>query len=153
MIASIPPLKRLTGVQSQVQKGIAAADSIFQVLDTEAEKDGGSYEVDRVNGALEFRNVSFGYGSSDRRCSVTSASPCRLEASQHWWVIQAAARQPWPACCPGFTPAIEGQIFLDGHELSDYTLNNLRSHVSLVSQNVVLFNDTVAGNIAYGALA
>ena len=152
MIASIPPLKRLTGVQSQVQKGIAAADSIFQVLDTEAEKDGGSYEVDRVNGALEFRNVSFGYGSSDR--PVLSNVSFTVPAGSVTALVghSGSGKTTLAGLLPRFYTGYEGQIFLDGHELSDYTLNNLRSHVSLVSQNVVLFNDTVAGNIAYGAL-
>ena len=66
MIASIPPLKRLTSVQAQMQKGIAAADSIFQVLDTEAEKDSGTFSVERVNGEIEFRNVSFRYEEDGR---------------------------------------------------------------------------------------
>jgi subfamily B ATP-binding cassette protein MsbA len=152
MIASIPPLKRLTGVQSQVQKGIAAADSIFQVLDTEAEKDGGSYEVDRVSGALEFRNVSFGYGSSDR--PVLSEVSFTVPAGSVTALVghSGSGKTTLAGLLPRFYTGYEGQIFLDGHELSDYTLNNLRSHVSLVSQNVVLFNDTVTGNIAYGAL-
>jgi subfamily B ATP-binding cassette protein MsbA len=152
MIASIPPLKRLTGVQSQVQKGIAAADSIFQVLDTEAEGDSGSYEVERVDGTLEFRNVSFGYGSSDR--PVLSGVSFTMPAGSVTALVghSGSGKTTLAGLLPRFYTGYQGQIFLDGHELSDYTLNNLRSHVSLVSQNVVLFNDTVAGNIAYGAL-
>jgi subfamily B ATP-binding cassette protein MsbA len=153
MIASIPPLKRLTGVQSQVQKGIAAADSIFQVLDTDTEQDSGSFEIDRVKGAIEFKNVSFGYGSrekpvlSDVSFTVAAGSVTALVGHS------GSGKTTLAGLIPRFYTGYQGHISLDGHELSDYKLENLRSHVALVSQNVVLFNDTVAGNIAYGALA
>jgi subfamily B ATP-binding cassette protein MsbA len=152
MIASIPPLKRLTGVQSQVQKGIAAADSIFQVLDTDSEKDSGSFEVDRVKGVIEFKNVSFGYGESGR--PVLSDISFTVPAGSVTALVghSGSGKTTLAGLLPRFYTGYEGQILLDGHELSDYTLNNLRNHISLVSQNVVLFNDTVAGNIAYGAL-
>ena len=152
MIASIPPLKRLTGVQSQVQKGIAAADSIFQVLDTDAEKDTGGFELDRVEGSIEFRNVSFGYGSSEK--PVLSDVSFTVPAGSVTALVghSGSGKTTLAGLLPRFYTGYGGHIILDGHELSDYALNNLRSHISLVSQNVVLFNDTVAGNIAYGAL-
>jgi len=153
MIASIPPLKRLTSVQSQVQKGIAAADSIFQVLDTDAEQDSGRLEVDRVRGELEFRDVSFQYGFGDRPVlkqvsfAVPAGSVTALVGSS------GSGKTTLAALIPRFYTDYEGHITLDGKELSDYKLDNLRSHIALVSQHVVLFNDTVANNIAYGALA
>ena len=153
MIASIPPLKRLTGVQSQVQKGIAAADSIFQVLDVESEQDNGSFAVDRVKGDIEFRNVSFRYNKSEKPIlddvsfTVPAGSVTALVGHS------GSGKTTLAGLLPRFYTNYEGQITLDGHELSDYTLDNLRSHFSLVGQQVVLFNDTVAGNIAYGALA
>jgi subfamily B ATP-binding cassette protein MsbA len=153
MIASIPPLKRLTGVQAKVQKGIAAADSIFQVLDTEAEIDSGSFELDRVKGSIEFKNVSFGYGNGGR--SVLSDVSFTVPAGSVTALVgrSGSGKTTLAGLLPRFYTDYEGHIILDGHELSDYSLDNLRGHVSLVSQNVVLFNDTVAGNIAYGALA
>jgi subfamily B ATP-binding cassette protein MsbA len=153
MLATIPPLKRLTSVQSQVQKGIAAADSIFQVLDTEGEKDSGSYRVDRAEGAIEFRNVGFQYASSDR--PILSDVSFRVPAGSVTALVghSGSGKTTLAGLLPRFYPSYQGHILLDGHELADYDLDNLRSHVSLVSQNVVLFNDTVAGNIAYGALA
>ena len=153
MIATIPPLKRLTTVQAQVQKGIAAADSIFRVLDTEAETDTGTYRSERVEGAIEFRNVSFSYDSGDRPVlenvsfSVPSGSVTALVGHS------GSGKTTLAGLLPRFYTDYAGSITLDGHELADYALDNLRSHISLVSQNVVLFNDTVAGNIAYGALA
>jgi subfamily B ATP-binding cassette protein MsbA len=153
MIATIPPLKRLTTVQSQVQKGIAAADSIFQVLDTEAERDSGDYRVDRVRGEIEFRHVGFRYGAAERPIlddvsfSVPAGSVTALVGHS------GSGKTTLVGLLPRFYPDYEGHILLDGHELSDYDLDNLRSQIALVSQNVVLFNDTVAGNIAYGGLA
>jgi subfamily B ATP-binding cassette protein MsbA len=153
MVATIPPLKRLTSVQSQVQKGIAAADSIFRVLDTEAERDSGNYRVDRVAGAIEFRDVSFGYENGGR--PVLSHVSFSVPAGSVTALVgpSGSGKTTLAGLLPRFYPDYEGHILLDGHELSDYELDNLRSHIALVSQNVVLFNDTVAGNIAYGALA
>ena len=153
MIATIPPLKRLTTVQAQVQKGIAAADSIFRVLDTDAETDTGTYRSERVDGAIEFRNVSFRYGAGGRPVlenvsfSVPAGSVTALVGHS------GSGKTTLAGLLPRFYTDYEGSITLDGHELADYALDNLRSHISLVSQNVVLFNDTVAGNIAYGALS
>lgn len=153
MVGTIPPLKRLTTVQSQMQKGIAAADSIFQVLDTEAEIDTGDFSVERVRGDIDFRNVSFHYASSDRpvlenvNISVSAGSVTALVGHS------GSGKSTLAALLPRFYAYSEGHVLLDGRELTDYTLENLRSHISLVSQEVVLFNDTVANNIAYGALA
>ncbi len=153
MIATIPPLKRLTGVQSQLQKGIAAADSIFQVLDTDAERDTGSYSVDRVEGAIEFSNVIFRYESGEK--SILSGVNLTVPAGSVTALVghSGSGKTTLAGLLPRFYSYYEGNIQLDGHELSDYKLDNLRGHIALVSQDVVLFNDTVAGNIAYGALA
>ena len=153
MVATIPPLKRLTSVQSQVQKGIAAADSIFRVLDTDAERDSGDYAVDRIDGSIEFKNVSFRYEADGRPVlqnvsfSVPAGSVTALVGPS------GSGKTTLAGLLPRFYTDYEGSILLDGRELADYRLDNLRSHIALVSQNVVLFNDTVAGNIAYGALA
>jgi subfamily B ATP-binding cassette protein MsbA len=153
MIASIPPLKRLTSVQSQVQKGIAAADSIFQVLDTDPETDSGTLEVDRVRGELEFRDLAFRYGSSEK--PVLSDVSFKVPAGSVTALVgsSGSGKTTLAGLIPRFYTNYEGHITLDGRELSDYRLDNLRSHIALVSQHVVLFNDTVANNIAYGALA
>jgi len=153
MVGTIPPLKRLTTVQSQMQKGIAAADSIFQVLDTRGEIDTGEYSVDRVKGEIEFRDVSFHYESSDR--PVLDKVTFTVPAGSVTALVghSGSGKSTLAALLPRFYIYDNGHILLDGRELSDYTLTNLRSHIALVGQEVVLFNDTVAGNIAYGALA
>jgi subfamily B ATP-binding cassette protein MsbA len=153
MIATIPPLKRLTNVQSQMQKGIAAADSIFVVIDAEKERDTGEYAIDRVRGEVEFRNVSFQYDNSHR--PVLENISLRFPAGSVTAVVgqSGSGKTTLAGLLPRFYPYDEGSILLDGHELTDYRLTNLRKQIALVSQDVVLFNDTIAGNIAYGALA
>jgi subfamily B ATP-binding cassette protein MsbA len=153
MLATIPPLKRLTTIQSQMQKGIAAADSIFRVIDTERESDTGTRTVDRVRGEIEFRNVTFNYESSEK--------PILQDVSFHVPVGSVTAlvghsgsgKTTLAGLLPRFYPYQNGHIHLDGKELSEYRLQDLRRQIALVSQDVVLFNDTVAGNIAYGTLA
>ncbi len=153
MIGTIPPLKRLTTVQAQVQKGIAAAESIFDVLDTEAEIDSGKFSTERVQGEIEFRHVSFGYESSEN--AVLEDVSFTVPAGSITALVghSGSGKTTLAGLLPRFYPYSEGHILLDGRELSDYKLENLRSQIALVSQDIVLFNDTVAGNIAYGALA
>jgi subfamily B ATP-binding cassette protein MsbA len=153
MLATIPPLKRLTTVQSQMQKGIAAADSIFSVIDSDREVDTGTRSVDRVRGELEFRNVSFSYESSDK--AILSNVSFHVPVGSVTALVghSGSGKTTLAGLLPRFYGYSNGHIYLDGHELSDYRLQDLRKQIALVSQDVVLFNDTVAGNIAYGALA
>ena len=152
MVATIPPLKRLTTVQAQMQKGIAAAESIFIVIDTEKEIDSGSYKVDRARGELEFKNVSFQYDNSHR--AVLDDISLRFPAGSVTALVghSGSGKTTLAGLLPRFYTQNQGQILLDGRELADYQLDNLRQQIALVSQDVVLFNDTIAGNIAYGAL-
>jgi subfamily B ATP-binding cassette protein MsbA len=153
MIATIPPLKRLTNVQSQMQKGIAAAESIFVVVDAEKEKDNGTHVVDRVKGELEFQNVSFKYDNGHQ--PVLDNISLRFPAGSVTAVVgqSGSGKTTLAGLLPRFYAYNAGHILLDGYELADYQLDNLRKQIALVSQDVVLFNDTIAGNIAYGALA
>jgi subfamily B ATP-binding cassette protein MsbA len=152
MIATIPPLKRLTNVQSQMQKGIAAAESIFIVIDTDKEQDSGTHSADRVNGEIEFQNVSFQYDSSHQ--PVLDNVSLHFPAGTVTAVVgqSGSGKTTLAGLLPRFYTYNQGHILLDGHELADYKLDNLRKQIALVSQDVVLFNDTIAGNIAYGAL-
>jgi len=152
MIATIPPLKRLTNVQSQMQKGIAAADSIFVVIDAEKEQDDGTRQVDRANGEIELRNVTFQYDNSHR--PVLDNISLHFPAGSVTAIVgqSGSGKTTLAGLLPRFYAYSKGNILLDGLELTDYELNNLRKQISLVSQDVVLFNDTIAGNIAYGAL-
>jgi subfamily B ATP-binding cassette protein MsbA len=153
MIGTIPPLKRLTTVQSQLQKGIAAADSIFQVLDLESEQDNGQHSKSRVKGEIEFQHVSFSYPEAEH--PVLHDINFTIEAGSVTALVghSGSGKTTLAGLLPRFYPYSEGHVMLDGTELRDYKLDNLRSQIALVSQDVVLFNDTVAGNIAYGALS
>jgi subfamily B ATP-binding cassette protein MsbA len=153
MVGTIPPLKRLTTVQSQMQKGIAAADSIFKVLDTPGEHDTGTVSVARVKGEIEFRNVNFSYPGDDR--PVLQDISFKVPAGSVTALVghSGSGKTTLAGLLPRFYPYSEGHILLDGVELKDYTLDSLRAQIALVSQDVVLFNDSVAGNIAYGALS
>lgn len=153
MVATIPPLKRLTTVQSQMQKGIAAAESIFIVIDSKKEEDSGSYTVDRAVGEIEFKNVGFSYEGGEQ--AVLADISLRFPAGSVTALVghSGSGKTTLAGLLPRFYTHSEGQILLDGHELADYKLENLRQQIALVSQDVVLFNDTISGNIAYGSLA
>ena len=152
MVATIPPLKRLTTVQAQLQKGIAAAESIFVVIDAEKEKDQGTRTVTRAIGELEFDKVSFQYDNSEN--SILENISLRLPAGSVTALVghSGSGKTTLVGLIPRFYNYHQGRILLDGHELGEYQLGNLREQIALVSQEVVLFNDTIAGNIAYGAL-
>jgi len=156
MMATIPPLKRLTGVQSAMQKGIAAAESIFRVVDSDREKDTGTHEAERVRGDLSFRHLSFGYGGQgeDEGERVLKDISFDVPAGSVTALVgrSGSGKTTLAGLLPRFYSDYEGSILLDGVELSEYRLDDLRSQIALVSQDVVLFNDTVRGNIAYGAL-
>jgi subfamily B ATP-binding cassette protein MsbA len=153
MVATIPPLKRLTTVQAQMQKGIAAAESIFVVIDAEKETDSGEHSVERVSGDIEFQNVSFNYDNSHR--PVLENINLRFPAGSVTALVghSGSGKTTLAGLLPRFYTQNEGRILLDGRELADYKMDNLRQQIALVSQDVVLFNDTITGNIAYGTLA
>jgi subfamily B ATP-binding cassette protein MsbA len=153
MVATIPPLKRLTTVQSQMQKGIAAAESIFVVIDSEKEADHGTRTVERARGEVEFNDVSFQYNSDEK--PILENITLRLPAGSVTALVghSGSGKTTLAGLLPRFYQYQKGHILLDGYELSEYQLDNLREQIALVSQEVVLFNDTIAGNIAYGALS
>ena len=153
MVATIPPLKRLTTVQAQMQKGIAAAESIFVVIDAEKETDSGKHSVERVSGDIEFQNISFRYDNSHR--PVLENISLRFPPGSVTALVghSGSGKTTLAGLLPRFYTQNEGHILLDGRDLADYQLDNLRQQIALVSQDVVLFNDTITGNIAYGALA
>jgi len=153
MVATIPPLKRLTTVQSQLQKGIAAAESIFRVIDSEREDDSPDPRPQRVRGDIEFRDVSFQYDNGAQ--PVLEHVSLHLPAGSVTAVVgkSGSGKTTLAGMLPRFYDYSDGEILLDGRELKSYRLAGLRSQIALVGQDVVLFHDTIAANIAYGALA
>ncbi|WP_445497900.1 lipid A ABC transporter ATP-binding protein/permease MsbA [Photorhabdus sp. SF281] len=151
MIALMRPLKSLTNVNAQFQRGMAACQTLFAILDTEQEKDDGKLELKKAKGDIEFRNVTF--------CYPTKELPALQNISMHIPAGKTIAlvgrsgsgKSTIANLMTRFYDISAGNILLDSHDLREYTLSSLRSQVALVSQNVHLFNDTVANNIAYAS--
>lgn len=146
------PIRLLSDANSDIQKGVVAADSLFEVLDEEVEADLGSYEVARSVGKLEFQNVRFTYPKAEK--PALNGINVTIEAGQTVALVGASGggKSTLVNLIPRFYDHSEGQILLDGVEINTYTLSNLRKQLALVTQNITLFNDTVANNIAYGTL-
>ena len=147
------PIRQLSEVSSTIQKGLAGAESIFQQLDEAAEVDRGSVERERVGGRLEVRNLSFSYPGSEK--AVLADVSFTAEPGQMIALVgrSGSGKSTLANLIPRFYHHEQGQILLDGVDVEDYTLRNLRRHIALVTQHVTLFNDTVRNNIAYGDLA
>ena len=149
----LAPMKRLTMVQSTVQQGIAAAQSVFLLLDEEAEKDTGNTVIEKSCGKLEFRNVSFSYSAENN--AVLKEINFSIEAGNTVALVgrSGSGKSTLASLLPRFYDVTDGEILLDDVPLKDIKLDSLRAQISLVSQDVTLFNDTVANNIAYGSLS
>lgn len=149
MIALMRPLKSLTNVNAQFQRGMAACQTLFSILDMEQEKDSGTRQIERAKGDIEFRNVTFYYPGRD----TPALRDINLSISEGKTVAlvgrSGSGKSTIANLLTRFYDIQEGEILMDGHDLREYTLASLRDQVALVSQNVHLFNDTIANNIAY----
>jgi len=153
MLMVLAPMKRLTAVNQTLQRGLAASESLFKLIDTTREVDGGTRDIGRARGEIEFENVSFAYSGSTRE-AVRGIS-LRIRAGETVALVGASGsgKTTIANLLPRFYMPTGGRILLDGIDLQDIRLASLRANIALVSQDVVLFNDTVAANIAYGRLA
>lgn len=148
----VNPIRQLGEVAPMIIKGVAAADSVFKLLDTPPEKDTGTYEVARVKGDVHFNNLTFSYANQERpalhdvNLSVRAGEVVALVGKS------GSGKSTLVSLLNRFHDASDGEILIDGVPVGDYRLDNLRSHIALVNQHVTLFNDTIAGNIAYGSL-
>ncbi|AKP35010.1 lipid A ABC transporter ATP-binding protein/permease MsbA [Yersinia aleksiciae] len=149
MIALMRPLKSLTNVNAQFQRGMAACQTLFTILDMEQEKDEGKLEVERAKGEIEFQHVTFYYPGKD--IPALNDISMHIEAGKTVALVgrSGSGKSTIANLLTRFYDVSDGSILLDGHDLRDYRLGALRNQVALVSQNVHLFNDTVANNIAY----
>ena len=150
MLMLTAPLKRLTGVSEYLQRGLAAAESVFTLIDTAGEIDQGKVNIGRVQGELQFQNVQFFYEDTVR--PALQSIQLHIRAGENIALVGASGsgKTTLANLVPRFYTPTGGTILLDGHNLTDLTLFSLRANIALVSQEVVLFNDTVAANIAYG---
>lgn len=149
----LTPVRRLTNINAAVQRGIAAAASLFETLDEPPEEDTGTRTITRARGDVEYRHVSFSYETNkggvlnDVNLVVPAGTSLALVGQS------GSGKSTLVSLLPRFYDVQAGAVLLDGEDVRSYRLRDLRRQVSLVSQDVVLFDDTIANNIAYGALA
>ncbi|HGX92791.1 MAG TPA: lipid A export permease/ATP-binding protein MsbA [Candidatus Tenderia sp.] len=145
------PIKRLTKVNEQLQRGLAAAQSIFELLDEPGECDSGTISLPRARGQLQFQHLHFRYPHADEdalhdiNLDIQPGETIALVGQS------GSGKSTLASLIPRFHTPTAGKILLDGHELGEIRLKELRANIALVSQKVVLFNDTIAANIAYGS--
>lgn len=149
----LPSLKRLTTVQANLQRGLAAADEIFSLIDTPPERDGGHIELSAFNSSLEFRDVQMTYANGAAAALRGISLTCPRGSVTALVGRSGSGKSTLASLIPRFYEPSGGSISLDGHALGDYTLESLRRQIGWVGQSVTLFDDTIARNIAYGTLA
>lgn len=149
----LAPLKRLVNINVSVQRGIAAAGSLFDTIDGPVERDTGGEPLERAGGEVEYRDVTFSYGGRDAR--ALDRISFRIPAGRTAALVgrSGSGKSTVASLLPRFYDLDEGEILLDGKNIRRYRLADLRRQIAFVSQDVVLFDDTIASNIAYGGLA
>jgi subfamily B ATP-binding cassette protein MsbA len=147
------PLKRLTGVNQSLQRGLAAAENVFRLIDEKPEADSGTREISRAKGNIEFKEVQFTYPGAPRPALASVSFSIKAGETVALVGGSGAGKSTLANLLPRFYSPESGQILLDGVDIATLKLASLRANIALVSQDIVLFNDTVAANIAYGRLA
>ena len=152
MLMLTAPLKRVTGVNEPLQRGLAAAESVFELIDQASESDTGQTTIARARGEIRFDAVSFSY--AEGATPALTAITLTIQPDETVALVGASGggKSTLANLVPRFYRPTSGQILLDGCDLSTLTLASLRANIALVSQDVVLFNDSIAANIAYGVM-
>lgn len=144
------PIRQLTNVNSVIQKGVAAAADLFEQFDSASERDKGQKTLGRAQGDVVFKNIEFTYPESEKQ--ILKGIDFEVKAGQVIALVgrSGSGKSTLVNLIPRFYEANQGEIYLDGINSQDLTLKSLREQISMVTQQVTLFNDTVANNIAYG---
>jgi subfamily B ATP-binding cassette protein MsbA len=153
LLTLLERLKSLSGINAAIQRGLAASESIFGMLDREVEPDEGSVALDRAAGALRFERVSLRYPGAEREALSDVSLTVRPGETVALVGSSGSGKTSLVSLVPRFYEPTAGRLFIDDHDITTLTLASLRDQIALVSQDVLLFDDTVAANIAYGALA
>jgi subfamily B ATP-binding cassette protein MsbA len=150
MLALLKPMKDLTTMQNKLYRGIAGAETVFAMLDEKPEEDKGTHTLQRARGKLEFREVGFGYHPGK---SVLHDVNFHVEPGEIVALVgrSGSGKSTLISLLPRFYSDFTGKILLDDVPIRDYRLFDLRRQYALVSQHVILFNDTIRNNIAYGS--
>tara|TARA_B110001454_G_scaffold21906_1_gene21316 strand:+ start:1858 stop:3591 length:1734 start_codon:yes stop_codon:yes gene_type:complete len=149
MVLLMTPLKRLTNINAMIQKGIAAAVSIFSLLDEDNEDDQGQLDANDLEGSINFKNVCFSYNQAEHTLDGINIS---INPGETIAIIgkSGSGKTTLVNLIPRFYEIESGQLLIDSENIQNYSLRSLRSNISLVTQEVTLFNDTIFNNIAYG---
>jgi len=151
MLMLIAPIKQLTTISPMLERGLAACESIFELLDYPVENEQGRIELKRVRGDIVFDRVSFSYPGTER--PALREVSFMIPAGKTYALVggSGGGKTTISALIPRFYSPTSGTIRIDGHDIQDVDLASLRQQIALVSQDIVLFNDTVANNIAFGS--
>lgn len=152
MMAMIPALKQLTNVQNMLQKGIVSAERLFAVIDAEEERDDGASALERAQGVLEFRSVDARYPEQTQAALQDISFVARPGTVTAIVGRSGSGKSTLIKLIPRFYEPAAGEILLDGRPLAEYRLTDLRRQIALVGQQVMLFDGSVAANVAYGEL-
>ncbi len=152
MLLIMAPLKHLTNINGPLQQGIAAGQSIFELLDAPGEDEGGERRLQRARGEVEFRAVNFVY--QQEKGQVLRDVSLRVAPGERLAIVgrSGSGKSTLVSLIPRFYDPTGGTVLVDGHDVREYRRADLRRHVSLVTQEVKLFDDTIRSNIAYGAM-
>lgn len=153
MLMLLAPMKHLTDVNGMLQRGLAAAESVFALIDEDTEEDSSVIELPSVTGHIEFRQVSFRYPAAER--NALSGVNLTIDPGQTIALVgpSGGGKTTLANLLPLFYRPAGGSILIDGTDISSVAIKSLRDSMALVSQDVVLFDDTVAANIAYGQMS
>ncbi|QBQ64410.1 lipid A ABC transporter ATP-binding protein/permease MsbA [Actinobacillus indolicus] len=151
LMGILRPLKTLTNVNAQFQRGMAASQTLFTLFDLPTEKNEGTYQIERAKGDIRFENVTFTYFGKEQPALKNISF--NLPAGKTLALVgrSGSGKSTIANLITRFYEIDSGNIYLDDHKIQEYTLNNLREQCAIVSQQVHLFNDTIANNIAYAA--
>ena len=152
MVSLVPSLRQLTNVQSMLQRGISSAERVFSVLDAAPERDAGTQPLARARGLLEFRHVDARYEGSEALALHDVSFVARPGTVTAIVGRSGSGKSTLAKLIPRFYEPAAGEVLLDGLPLADYPLADLRRQVAMVGQQVMLFDGSVAGNVAYGEL-
>jgi subfamily B ATP-binding cassette protein MsbA len=164
LVSIAQPLRDLVGVSGPLQQGIAAGQSLFELLDEPAEPQGGSFRTERARGAVQFAHVSFAYAAAATGAAGSDTAPAagrpvalrdislEVAAGESVAIVgrSGSGKSTLVNLLPRFYDVATGSVRIDGHDVREYQLANLREQIAVVSQDVVLFDDTIRNNITFG---
>jgi subfamily B ATP-binding cassette protein MsbA len=153
LLTLLERLKSLSGINAAIQRGMAAAESIFGLLDRDVEPDTGTVVLARARGELRFDRVSLRYAGSEREALADVSLTIRPGETVALVGSSGSGKSSLVNLIPRFYEPTAGRLFIDGHDVTTLTLSSLRAQIALVSQDVMLFDDTILANIAYGAMS